>query len=166
MNDYPESKRLAEASKVTQPVGEFLDWLQGQGVHLMTWREDLSDLRPTDERCFLREGSDREGNRIPCRPAQDAGNQLVPGTSWWNTHCLHWHNPDRKDGAGQEKPGTCCWCGKSQYHEVTGLKGWIDDPRSFEQLLADWAGIDLKKVEAERRQMLASLHKASTPKED
>jgi hypothetical protein len=34
---------------------------------------------------------------------------------------------------------------------------WVRDPRSVEQLLADWTGVDLQKVGAERRRLLAGI---------
>jgi hypothetical protein len=156
MSDYPECDRLAEASKQTQPIGEFLDWLQTQGVQLMVWREDLTDSRPTDPKCREREGSDRH-SPLDCRPS---ATDETSGEYHWQAHCMHWNDPDREAGEN-EKQGVCCYCRRGRHHEVTGLRSFVHERRGTEQLLADWAGIDLKKVDAERRQMLAAIRTAN-----
>lgn len=153
MSNYPECDKLAEASKVTQPIGEFLDWLSSQRIQLMTWREDLTDTRPTDSDCHMR---CRENREDPCWPTSES--DLYDG-EYYKTHCLHWHDPERAEP--EFEPGTCCWCNQGRRYEVTGLKAWVSDPRNYEQLLADFMGIDLKKVDAERRQMLAAIREAN-----
>lgn len=163
MSDYPECDKLAEASKLTQPIGEFLDWLQGQGVQLMTYREDLSDVHPTDPECTVRRDSD---NPAPCDQMGDMGDDAKP-RAWWRRHCLHWqgHADVLDEGVGTtDNPDHCCRCGKGREHTIT-TRGWVHEQRGIEQLLADWAAIDLKKVDAERRQMLASLREANAAKE-
>ena len=164
MSDYPECDRMAEASELTPPIGEFLDWLTSQGVQLMVWREDLTDVRPTDPVCPVRRRPALEERRIgepgklPCDPARDDG--PAGNLPYYMGHCKHWQHPDQAIGGGGA-PGTCCHCGQGAEHEVAGLKAWVHDPRSTGQLLADWAGIDLKKVEAERQQILAGLQAAN-----
>lgn len=160
-SEYPECERLAEASKVTQPIGEFLDWLGSQGIHLMTWREDLTDSRVTDAVCWKRKNDWRKGTdlKLGCNPqAGDVIRSDVRGTA----HCMHWQDPEREAG-GDARAGICCHCRQGQHYEVTGLKAWVGDPRSYEQLLADFMEIDLKKVDAERRQILADLQSANEP---
>jgi hypothetical protein len=44
---------------------------------------------------------------------------------------------------------------------ITRHEIFVHDGRSIEDLLAAWAGIDQKKIDAEKRAMLASLRKAS-----
>lgn len=158
MSDYPECDRLAEASKTTQPIGEFLDWLNGQGIQLMTWREDLTDVRPTDDRCRERRGAGWPDDLAMCRPRAVDADRMKPGADYWTTHCLHWHSdkPEASNGLNGT-PGTCCRCRMGQTYEITGLKSWVHDSRGYEQLLADYTGIDLKQVDAEKRQMLAGL---------
>lgn len=156
MSDYPECERLAEASKQAQPVGDFLDWLQTQGVQLMVYREDLKDYRPTDPECSVSFNSE---SPRPCDQVGDIGDgDDVKPRAWWRRHCFHWQQHldllDEEPG-GDAKPGRCCRCGQDREHEIT-TRGWVHEQRGIEQLLADWAGIDLKKVEAERRRMLAS----------
>lgn len=160
MSTYPECDKLAEASKQTQVIGEFLDWLATQHIQLMTWREDLTDSRPTGPDCDMRT---RENREDPCWPTHES--DLIDG-EYYRTHCLHWHGKMRvADDDIAAEAGACCWCLKGRHYEVTGLQAWVHDSRSYEQLLADWAGIDLVKVEAERRQMLASLSAANARRE-
>lgn len=147
MSDYPEHDKQALVVEQTQAIGEFLDWLGSQGVHLMLWREDLTDTRPTDAMCTIR----RHGADLACKPVFAS---KVGDADYYNTHCLHWHGQAEADSASQR--GICCWCGRGKFHEVTGLKSWVSDGRGTMQLLADWAGIDLAKIEAEKRRMLAA----------
>ena len=155
VTDYPEAARLAEASKRTHPIGEFLDWLQGQGIQLMTWREDVADVRSTDPECQVRFDGDRPRS---CDQVRDLGDGMKP-RAWWRRHCLHWQDT-RRDTSDGESAGRCCRCGKDQEYTIT-TEGWVPDQRRPEQLLADWAGIDLNQVEAERRRGLAHLQAAN-----
>jgi len=159
VSEYPECERLTAAAEQTQVIGEFIDWLQGQGIQLMTYREDLSDIRPTDPDCRERR---RENRTDPCRPisASDTG-----GANYWETHCLHWHGAARDADDNIQEQGTCCWCGMGREYTLT-TRGWVHEQRGTEQLLADWAGIDPQKVEAERRRMLASLPAAGNGPEE
>lgn len=142
--EYPECAKLAAAAAETQAAGEFVDWLASQGIHLMMWREDLTDTRPVDSEC--RERYDR-GNPQPCDQTRDDGDDSA--ISWWMRHCLHWQN--------DEAEGTCCRCDRGHVYEIHGVRAWVGAPRSLNDLLADWAGIDQDEVERERRQMLAAL---------
>jgi hypothetical protein len=152
MADYPEHEKLQAVSEQTQAIGEFLEWLNSQSVQLMIWREDLTDTRTTGPACPER----RRGHRMdPCWPTSAIG---IGGADYWDTHCLHWHGRDRDDNdddAAAEQ-GICCWCGKGREYTIT-TRGWVSERRSTPQLLADWAGIDLDKIEAEKRQMLESI---------
>lgn len=155
MGEYPEHQKMAGIAGQTQAIGEFLEWLEGQGVQLMTWHEDLTDSRPTDPECKARR---RENRADPCRPtsASDIG-----GADYFATHCLHWHGKSRDAGDNIQEQGMCCWCGKGHYYEVAGLKAFVHEARGTMQLLADWAGIDLAKIEAEKRQMLEDIRAAN-----
>jgi hypothetical protein len=155
MSDYPEHDKQALVIEQTQAIGEFLDWLGSQGVNLMVWREDLTDSRPTDPECPKRQRDRLQG--LPCQPTAD---DATRAEYYFRAHCMHWNDPEREaDSASQS--GICCYCGKDQHYEVTGLRSWVHESRSTMQLLADWAGIDLKKIETEKRQMLASLRAAN-----
>jgi hypothetical protein len=149
MSDYPEHDKLSKIQEQTQAIGEFLEWLTSQGIHLMRWREDLTDNRLTDPQC----AKAVRGSDAPCAPVRPEGDSYGPdGTIWWRQHCLHWQEPD-EDG----EYGECCRCGRGHFYEVHGIRAWEADPRNIQSLLAAWAGIDLNKIEAEKRAMLASL---------
>lgn len=154
MSAYPEHDRQAKVVEQTQAIGEFLDWLESQGVQLMRYREDLEDIRPTDPDCRERK---REYRAEPCWPtsASDVGS-----ADYYDTHCLHWHGKSRDADDNIQEPGLCCWCEKGHEYTIT-TRGWVHEQRGIVQLLADWAGIDLKKIEAEKRQMLAAIRSAN-----
>lgn len=38
MSDYPEHDKLSKIKDRSQAIGEFLEWLSGQGVNLMRWQ--------------------------------------------------------------------------------------------------------------------------------
>lgn len=151
MSDFPEHDKLHAVADETQAIGEFLDWLANQGVHLMVWREDLTDTRPTDDEC--RERLDSDHSR-PCDQTRHRDGDT--GIAWWRRHCLHWQNPER-EAEGVAEQGRCCRCGRGHVYEITGIKSWVSEPRTTLRLLADWAGIDENKLEAEKRQILAAL---------
>lgn len=160
MTGYPEHDKLAAIQEHTQVIGEFLEWLASQGVQLMTWREDLTDSRPTDPECPHR-WRDCDGcthTHDDCAPA--SGDETTYGLLAYSiAHCKHWQDPERKAG-GNARQGVCCRCHRGRFYEVTGIRSWVHERRSTTQLLADWAGIDLGKIEAEKRQMLDSIRAA------
>lgn len=153
MGDYPEHDKQAEVIEQTQAIGEFLDWLSGQGVQLMIWREDLTDSRLTDPVCPVSFTSDDPQS---CDQIRDEGDDREP-RAWWRRHCKHWQSPDLDRDIEWGTPGECCRCHKGQHYEITSISSWVHESRSVTQLLADWAGIDLKKIEDEKRQMLAKI---------
>lgn len=107
---YPECDRLHEATKRTQPAGEFLEWLSERGIHLMEyghWQDQ--------ESCFRCLGFGKLNAGDPCPSCGGLGAIAV----------------DRE--------------------------GYLPVTKSREALLAEWQGIDLTKVEEERRTMLAKL---------
>ena len=126
MSDYPEHDRLAAISDQSQTCGEFLEWLQEDGLHLMRWRTDLTDI-------------------VPCGP----GHIVAFGG----------HGAMKSPYGGG--PPRCMRCGEEERdkgtYEVTGMKGWVSEHRSIQQLLAAFFGIDLDKIETEKRQMLARM---------
>jgi hypothetical protein len=144
--DYQEHDKLQKVQADAQAAGDFVTWLATQGIHLMMWREDLTDLRVTDPECTVR----REELQ-PCdqthRRAGDAG--LAP----WLRHCLHWQDPER-EVADPAKAGFCCRCGKGQFSEIHGVKAWTGPGKNLVELLAEWTDIDQGKIEAEKRKML------------
>lgn len=153
MSDYPEHDKLKAVAAETQAAGEFLEWLQSQGVQLMIWREDLTDTRPTDPRCADRR-DDAPAHKPGCKPVSPADGYEVDGLAYWLQHCTHWTDAE----------GDCCRCGKGQFYEVTGIHGWTPERRSIAGLLADWSEIDQSKIEAEKRAMLAGLREVLDPR--
>src|SRR5579872_4835327 len=112
MTSYPEHEKQAKVIDQAQAISEFLEWLAGQGVQLMTWREDLTDTRPDDD---------------------------CPAAKYSRLHCDHWGHVNAEH--------ECCNCGRPYgFREITGIKGWVREPRGILQLLADWAGIDLNVI--------------------
>lgn len=91
MSDYPEHDKLAAVKDETQAAGEFIEWLNGQGIFLAKTYMFTKDDQVTDD------------------PAQER-------------------------------------------YERTGVVA-----KSLITLLAEWSGIDQNKIEAEKRQMLATI---------
>lgn len=61
MAELPKTPELDKRSEIikdghSQAIGEFLDWLQQQGLSLMRYRTDLTDERP----CSRCDGENRE----------------------------------------------------------------------------------------------------------
>lgn len=154
VSSYPEHDKQHAVMDQAQVIGEFLIWLRGQGIELMTWREDLTELRPADPECTVRFNSD---DPQPCDQIRDEGDGAKP-RAWWRRHCKHWQDPQR-EAAGSASQGHCCRCGKGRVYQADGIEGWVHDGRGIGQLLADWAGIDLSMIAAEKQQMLATARK-------
>lgn len=45
MSEYPEHEKLQAVATESQTVGEFLDWLDGQGIQLMHYQEANGEPR-------------------------------------------------------------------------------------------------------------------------
>jgi hypothetical protein len=112
MSNYPEHDKQAKVIEDAGTIGEFLEWLQSDGTHLMVWRTDMTDMRQCTGSIY---------------PARDC-----PGEG-------------------------CDRCGGEGFYEITGIEMWVDDRRSINALLADFFGIDLTKLNAEKAQMLADI---------
>jgi hypothetical protein len=103
MSEYPECEKMSRAREEgSQKIGEFLEWLETQGIHLVT---ELTDEQLEE----LADGDD-------------------PGLD-------------------------CEW---RHYRQCM---------KTREQLIADFFGIDLKKVEEERRAMIEALRKENEKKD-
>lgn len=48
MSDYPEHDKLHAVKDKSQAIGEFVEWLQEQGIHLASWHNG-TQLRPWHE---------------------------------------------------------------------------------------------------------------------
>jgi hypothetical protein len=151
MSDYPEHDKLTAVADETQAAGDFVNWLAEQGIQLMTWRENLTDTRPASDECRVSADSD---SIQPCDQTRDDGTEGP--VAWWRRHCKHWQDAGRP-AEGDAKPGHCCRCGNGQFTEIHGVRAWTDPGRNLTQLLADWQGIDLRKINDEKRRMLAAL---------
>jgi hypothetical protein len=162
MSAYPEHDRQAKVVDQTQAIGEFLEWLTSQGVQLMVYREDLTDERPTDFECShrRRDCPNCQHQQAACAPVLgDEGKYGLHTPTI--AHCQHWQYPEWPADRPGDRQGYCCRCGRGQHYTVTGIRSWIHEQRGTLQLLADWAGIDLAKIEAEKRQMLAAIRSAN-----
>jgi len=100
--EHPECDKMKAVHEKSQTIGEFLEWLAGKGIHLVT-------VHTHTDSCLDEEGEckDKYGNRL-C------------GYSEGDYQPLHF---------------------------------------STENLLAEYYGIDLKKVDAEKDQMLEEFRK-------
>lgn len=147
MSDYPEHAKLSAISDQSQAIGEFADWLGSKRIHLMTWREDLTDTRTVDPTCQSRR--DRHVHADACKPRWVDGG-YVGGVFYQMQHCTHW----------TDKEKDCCLCGSGQFREVTGIKSWVDAPQ-ISDLLAEFFEIDQNKLEAEKREMLRRLSESA-----
>jgi len=115
VDPYPEHTKLHAVAERTQAVGEFLEWLQGQDIHLLTWVEE-----------------DIPGDEMTCPTC----------TPHYSLRAL--------------ESCSCSRCGGT--HKITRMthrEGWVSPAMSTQQLLAKWTGVDLVKLDQEKRAMLA-----------
>lgn len=148
---YPEHDKQANVIAKTQAASEFIEFLHSQGIELMTYREDLSETMPASLECPSPRRSLME--RASCDPTpDDTPGKFIPH---WKTHCKHWKDPGR-EATGTAVQGQCCRCRMTKTYEITGVRGWAAPGRSLVQLIADWTGVDLKKIAAEEQQMLTN----------
>jgi hypothetical protein len=128
MAEYPECDRMLAVADDSHKLGEFLDWLNSQGLHLAAW--------VTQGECTWvpRTGgmADRSGTR-----GCDGGRVV--------------------DKEGQPLlGGVCPRCGGTGLVELTRPRlETAHEP--YERLLARYFDIDLQKVEEERRAILGEL---------
>jgi hypothetical protein len=122
-----------------QAVQEFYDWLQAQGLHLCAWTEDLTES-------------------TPCPDA------VTPGKHAPRFGCVDGKRARFGETTGQDGQdyGACPRCAGRGYIERPIRPRWVEDPRSPERLVADHFGIDLRKIEAERRAILDAIRQGAT----
>lgn len=142
MSDYPEHDKLSAVKDETQAAGAFVEWLESKGIHLMVWREDLTDTRVVDDECPVKFDADKAR---PCDQVRHVDGET--GVAWWRRHCIHW----------QQETGDCHRCGRGRFREIHEVKAWTEPGKNLLALLAEWQDVDQNKLEAEKRQMLASL---------
>lgn len=132
MVETPELEKQSRArDRGSQEIGEFLEWMQGEGINFMKWGTELVD-RP----CSLSPGTYGCGGR---------------GWVWFNDA----HASDEQV-EGDDRRRVCKRCGGSGSVDVE-IDGWVHDGRRIEKLLADYFEIDLDKIEEERRALLDEL---------
>lgn len=141
--DYPamvETDRMIEIGRQrhTQAIGEFLEWLGGQGIQLCRWREDLTDARP----CSL---------------------AVTPGTHAPRWGCVEGRSARYGSVTNEvgEAYGECAHCAGRGYVEVPADARFAPEPWTTERLLAQYIEIDMDKVEVERRDLLEHVRKVN-----
>lgn len=127
------------ASGRAATVQEFIDWFAAQGLQLCAWREDLAETEPCPDRV------DTTPGLTPPRWGCVDGKQARYG--WTRL-------PD-----GSEY-GPCDRCKGRGHVDVPLPAQFMPDARSPEQLMADHFGIDLARIDAERRAILDALRAA------
>lgn len=134
---YPECEKLLAVTERSQTCGELLEWLRSEGLHFMRYKPT------TDQR--------------PCPVCRGRGYRMIP--------------PDVAERTEREYPGflkvlfgghaeQCQNCDDTGYVEIT-FDAWVEDGRTIEQILADFFGIDMAKVDVERRAMLDAVRAAN-----
>lgn len=130
---YPEHEKLAKVSDVSQAIGEFLEWMEGQGIQRMHY-EGVSVWYPCSNwRC----GDDYY---------LDENDVLTPV-------------PKGMVFVSHKQLALCDECNGEEGHEGF-TETWIHDHRTIELLLAEYFDIDLKKIEEEKRAMLDSIRQS------
>lgn len=127
MTGHPECDRMLAVADDSHKLGEFLDWLNAQDIHLAVWRtHEVCDWVPMTGGRADRAGIER------CE-----GGQLV----------------DKEGAPVDDECGMCH--GTGQVELVRPRLETASEP--YERLLARYFGIDLQKVEEERRAILEAL---------
>lgn len=122
MSTYPEHDKLSAIHEKSQAIGEFLEWLEGQGVKLCRYQDEFE----TRDVYVHRDTGERKA-----RLREPEG---VEALRWLPTG----ETKDVKVGEG--------------FHIVVDR---------VEVLMAEFFGVDLAKLDAEKRQMLDELRKAA-----
>lgn len=76
LKHYPEHDRLSAVAERSQEIGEFVEWLQIHGVHLMSWRA-LRDYRS----CIRCDDGTRMSGR-PCTYCEGTGRVPIEREQW------------------------------------------------------------------------------------
>jgi hypothetical protein len=121
--EFPELAKLSSVRTESQAIGEFIEWMGGQGWQFTKY----------EERTF--------------------GEELCLGDGWYG--CYGGYRTDVARMVGN-KDKLCKRCKGTARVESKTTAHWSDN-RTIEQQVADYFDIDLKKVEAERRQLLEQV---------
>lgn len=142
MTDYPEHEKLKQVTAYSQRVGEFLDWLSSQGVHLMKW---TTFHEPVE--CWQCAGNDNHKGMI----LEQITGPIIK------------EDPLQPDRASKSQWVTCPNCNGTQFdpERTSDVEQWAPERRGIQQLLADYFEIDLAKIDAEKEAMLIALRQVS-----
>jgi len=130
--EYPEHDKLRQVSGASQGQGELLEWLRSQGVCLMRWKTWTEQVQDDCPRCGHWDEQDQTW-RTPC-----GSPEILPR----RVNCA--------DGSGKMPP------------RDVEREGWVSDDRSIQVILAEYHGIDLGKLEDEKRAMLRDLRECQS----
>lgn len=147
MIDTPECDRQHAVQADAETLSAFLDWLTANGIHLAYWE----DTKPCDHTTGA---SVTPGQGYPTIEGVRASRK------WRCVNGRLIGHPD--SNAPGVDGGECPNCeGTGRVERVEPRL--VPQPGSFNQLLARYFGIDLDKVEAERRQVLDALTRGELP---
>lgn len=148
--DTSELDRMAEVLERSQAIGAFLDWLTDvKRWHLAAWVTEL-EYEP-GERYEVIEAPPwrgRPGFRVRDRVS------LLPLSTRWDTREAAEQDAAERDAAYQREAR------KPEYRRLR-VQGY-----SIEALLAEYFGIDLDKIETERRALLDALRQANEQRQE
>lgn len=140
MSDFPEHDRMTAITDQSQQLGSFLEWLRMSGIVLARWEH----TKP----CDAADGPVVDYDHLPEESGQKwrcEGGRMVG------------HPESNKPGVIGSVCKKCDGTGSVERIEPrltpTGQR--------IEQVLADYFGIDLDKIEDEKRSMLAQIRAAS-----
>lgn len=127
---YPATPLLDRAiadRDENQTIGEFIEWLQGQHVHLCVWRPAGNNDKPRQLPGFE-------------EAREKALSASYGGITWLELKVLEaeFDNPEFEEWG-------------------EGFVPWDEGSRGIEALLAHYRGIDLAEMERERAAVLAAL---------
>lgn len=129
--NYPEHEKMSAIKEESHTIGEFLDWLRNQEIHLGIWRDYWNN---GEERYVP---ADADGQKLDCQYMHETSKEN--SRKYTNSSLFAMKNPKF-----EEKPSGC-----------------YQEHRSAEEILAEYFQIDLKKIEAEKDAMLAKLRSQS-----
>lgn len=140
MTDHPlmpECDRMVEVSGESHQIGEFLDWLTGdRGLVIARWQ--------TMKECPGEHAPWKTTAEFSCHD----GVKVAAGR-WYDRTLSRWI----EEG---EPLGECSACdGTGQVERIDPIL--VQAGESFEELLAGYFGIDLAKVDQERKALLAHM---------
>lgn len=135
---YPEHEKLKAVRDRSQAVGEFLEWLFGQGYAICRWRAAGDNGQPP----YVPVEDEEEYERLY---------EEFFENGWWDDPDFRRLRRERL----KPNPAFASWG-----------EGWLAEPARIEDWLARFFGIDPERLEAEKREILAELRKAGEAKQE